>query len=203
MGFRLSLLVAAAACIAPTLAFAPGAVSLSRSPALATSQAPARTAAAPLGLRMAAPVGSPAPSFSLPSSKGTTSLTDFKGKWVVLYFYPKVFTQGCTCQAQSMEEEAQAIRALGAEIVGASTDPVDKCIEFSEAYKLSFPLLSDKDGVLAKQYDSAISLPIVGTFANRKTFIINPKGEVAYAFDKVDAKGAGPEVIEQLKKLKA
>ena len=116
---------------------------------------------------------------------------------------PKAFTQGCTCQAEGFQKDASEIRKLGAEIVGVSTDPVQKLDEFAKAYSLSFPLLSDEKGTTAEAYGSALKIPFVGTFANRKTFIIDPKGQLRFAFDSVDAKKSSTDVIAKLKELRA
>mmetsp|Transcript_44649 Transcript_44649/g.89651 ORF Transcript_44649/g.89651 Transcript_44649/m.89651 type:complete len:199 (+) Transcript_44649:28-624(+) len=144
----------------------------------------------------------PAPTFNLPASTDkTVSLNSMSGKWTVLYFYPKAFTQGCTCQAEDLQKEADQIRKLNAEILGVSVDPVDKLKEFSKAYSLSFPLLSDEGGEIASAYDSVIKIPFIGAVANRKTFIIDPKGQIAYAFDGVKPQGHGEAVIAKLKEL--
>ena len=116
---------------------------------------------------------------------------------------PKAFTQGCTCQAEGFQKDASEIRKLGAEIVGVSTDPVSKLDEFAKAYGLTFPLLSDENGKTAEAYGSALKLPFVGTFANRKTFIIDPKSQLRFAFDSVDAKKSSSDVIAKLKELQA
>ena len=151
-------------------------------------------------------VNSPAPSFSLPSNRGKDiALNDLKGKWTVLYFYPGDFTSGCTIEAQNFEKNADAIRALGAEIVGVSVDSVDKHLDFAKSYGLSFPLLSDLGGKVSSEYGSALSIPFVGTFSNRQTYLIDPQGNLRWVFTDVQSRLAkhAEEVISKLKELKA
>jgi peroxiredoxin Q/BCP len=199
---RIMSLIAVAMCLA-TPAYSFIAPSFGPSPfaprfETAMSKRPA------MGLRMALPAtGAPAPAFEMPSSSGKTmTLKDFTGKWTVMYFYPKTFTEGCTCQAKNLEENSQEIKKLGATVVGVSTDPVEKHVEFIDKLGLSFTMMSDKGGEVAKAYGTALSIPLVGTFANRKTFIIDPKGNLAYVFDKVKASEHGVEVIAKLKELR-
>ena len=151
-------------------------------------------------------VNAAAPSFSLPSNRGKEiSLSDLKGKWTVLYFYPGDFTSGCTIEAQNFEENAAAIRALGAEIVGVSVDSVDKHLDFAKSYGLSFPLLSDVGGKVSSDYGSAIKIPFVGTFSNRQTYLIDPQGNLRWVFTDVQSRLAkhAEEVIAKLKELTA
>lgn len=85
----------------------------------------------------------------------------------MLYFYPGDFTSGCTIEAQNFEKNSGAIRDLGAEIVGISVDSIDKHLDFSKQYGLSFPLLSDNGGKVSAEYGSALKIPFIGTFSNR------------------------------------
>ena len=151
-------------------------------------------------------VSAPAPTFTLPSNAGRDiSNADLKGKWSVLYFYPGDFTSGCTLEAQNFEKNADAIRALGAEIYGVSVDSIDKHLDFKKKYGLSFPLLSDKDGKVSEAYGSALKIPFMGTFSNRQTYIIDPEGNLRWVFTDVESrlKKHAEEVIDKLKGLQA
>ena len=125
-------------------------------------------------------VGALAPSFELKDQNGETkSLKDFKGQWVVLYFYPKDDTPGCTTEAKNFRDKYLEYKALNAEIVGISLDDVSSHKDFSNAYKLPFTILADE----------------------RETFIIDPKGNIVYHYSDVDPDIHAEEVFEQLKKL--
>jgi peroxiredoxin Q/BCP len=151
-------------------------------------------------------VSAPAPAFKLPSNTGKDiSLDDLKGKWSVLYFYPGDFTSGCTIEAQNFEKSSGAIRGLGAEIYGVSVDGLEKHLDFSKSYGLSFPLLSDKDGKVSETYGSALKIPFMGTFSNRQTYIIDPEGKLRWVFTDVQSRlnKHADEVISKLKELQA
>jgi peroxiredoxin Q/BCP len=151
-------------------------------------------------------VSAPAPAFTLPSNAGKDiSVSDLKGKWAVLYFYPGDFTSGCTIEAQNFEKNADSIRKLGAEIYGVSVDGVDKHLDFSKKYGLSFPLLSDKDGKVSEKYGSALKIPFMGTFSNRQTYILDPEGNLRWVFTDVQSRLAkhAEEVMDKLKELQA
>eukprot|EP00277_Geminigera_cryophila_P012855 CAMPEP_0179441238 /NCGR_PEP_ID=MMETSP0799-20121207/24821_1 /TAXON_ID=46947 /ORGANISM="Geminigera cryophila, Strain CCMP2564" /LENGTH=157 /DNA_ID=CAMNT_0021225355 /DNA_START=148 /DNA_END=621 /DNA_ORIENTATION=+ len=135
------------------------------------------------------PLGEQAPGFDLPSDSGKNlSLKSLRGKWVVVYFYPKVFTQGCTCQAEAYQKDVDDFRSKNCEVVGISTNPMDKIQEFKLKYGLSFPMLADRECSVVESYGAAIKLPFIGTFANRFTYIIDPQGTLRATFGNVDPK---------------
>jgi thioredoxin-dependent peroxiredoxin len=146
-------------------------------------------------------VGDPAPDISAPSTSGkNVKLSELKGSWVVLYFYPKAFTPGCTAESCSLRDGYSEIRKLGATILGVSLDNLTTQIDFQAKYHLPFDLLSDSKKDVAKAFDS---LGLAGLMAQRKTFIISPEGKIAFIFDKVNTGGHDKEVAETLKKLQA
>lgn len=128
-------------------------------------------------------VGDKAPDFEGPTGEGNSlGLKDFLGKKnVVLYFYPKDDTSGCTREACSFRDNLQPLRSLGAEIIGISTDSVESHKKFSTKYKLPFPLISDKEKRIAKAYGV---LKDTGTSTFRVTFIIDKNGKIAKIFRK-------------------
>lgn len=147
--------------------------------------------------------GEAAPDFSLPDQNGTVrSLRDFGGKWLVLYFYPKDDTPGCTQQACAFRDDLHQLTAMGAEVVGVSVDDTTSHAEFAKKYHLPFPLLADKKGEIAERYGSILDL-VVAKFAKRNTFLINPQGKIAKVYLKADASRNSKEVIEDLKVLAA
>lgn len=144
-------------------------------------------------------VGQPAPAFQAPATDGTiVRLSDLKGKWVVLYFYPKAFTPGCTAEACALRDGFTKLQEMGAVIYGVSFDDLEKLKKFKAEYKLPFDLLSDGDKTMAKAYDS---VALAGLTAARKTFIIDPEGNLAYIFEKVATKTHDREVYDVLMKL--
>lgn len=143
----------------------------------------------------------PAPDFELLDQSSTRhKLSNYADKWLVLYFYPKDDTPGCTKEACNFRDDIYKIRELKAEIIGVSTDNVSSHAEFAEKYNLPFPLLSDKDAVVAKSYGAAMKL---GPFsiAKRHSFIISPQGKIAKIYRKVDPKNHSDEIIADLKAL--
>jgi thioredoxin-dependent peroxiredoxin len=126
-------------------------------------------------------VGDPAPNFRLPTSNGSyVALQDFLGKKnVVLYFYPKDFTRGCTAEACSFRDSYEAFKNLGAEVIGISSDTQDSHRDFAQQHHLPFILLSDADGLLRKAYQVKKSL---GLFAGRVSFVIDKKGIIRHIF---------------------
>ena len=143
--------------------------------------------------------GMNAPDFVLVDQNNTKrSLSDFKGEWVVLYFYPKDDTPGCTTEACSFRDNMEIISKLNANILGVSVDSQESHKEFSEKYSLPFPILADVNGEVAKKYDSYGSF--VGfKYASRHTFIINPSGKIHKVYKKVNPGKHASEVIEELK----
>jgi len=152
--------------------------------------------------------GAKAPSFELPNSRGqgSTSLGSLTkdGKWTVLYFYPGAFTSGCTLEARSFQSDIAKYRNLNSQIVGVSVDPVEKNAKFCSAEGLDFYMLSDQAGLISKAYGSAVSIPGFGTFSNRQTYIIDPKGNLRWVFTDVESHipRHSQEVLEKLNELK-
>ena len=145
-------------------------------------------------------LGENAPSFEGLTADGSKlSLKDFIGKKnVVLYFYPKDDTPGCTKEACSFRDSIKSLEGLDTEIVGVSLDSVDSHKKFKEKYHLPFPLLSDKDKRIATAYGV---LKEGGTSASRVTFIIDKKGKIAKIFPKVDVNIHTSEVTAALREL--
>ena len=154
---------------------------------------------------MAAPTlkpGDDAPNFSLPDNQGRqVSLNDFKGKWVVLYFYPKDDTPGCTTEACHFRDDFKLLENLGAQVIGVSIDDSFSHKKFAEKYNLPFPLLSDASGEVASLY-GALNNFLVIKLAKRYTYLINPQGKIAKIYLSVDTSKHSQEIIEDLKKLK-
>ena len=147
--------------------------------------------------------GSPAPEFSLPDQNGRiVRLADFRGKWVVLYFYPKDDTPGCTEEACAFRDDQVALTLLGAQVVGVSLDDSASHAAFARKYNLPFPLLADMDAKVAASYGAVTNL-VVAKFARRYTFLIDPQGRIARTYLKVDTSRHSAEIIADLKRLTA
>jgi peroxiredoxin Q/BCP len=145
--------------------------------------------------------GQPAPAFSLPDQDGKTrTLDEFRGRWLVLYFYPKDDTPGCTEQACTFRDDWQRLSALGAAVVGVSVDDVTSHFSFAKKYSLPFPLLADTNGDLAGRYGSVYHLGPV-KFARRNTFLVNPQGEVAKGYLSADTSRNSLEVIQDIQRM--
>src|SRR5215204_3834967 len=146
-------------------------------------------------------VGTAAPTFKLTTNEGKqVSLADFKGKWVVLYFYPKDFTSGCTLEARNFQRDLAKYTAANAVILGGSGDTTEKHKEFCTKEGLNFKLLSDSDAKVSEQYGSTMEYNGAKLSA-RNTFIIDPQGKVAKVFDKVKVAGHSEEVLAALASL--
>jgi len=143
--------------------------------------------------------GMDAPAFKLIDQYNTErELKDYKNKWLVIYFYPKDDTPGCTTEACSFRDNIEIINKLNTSILGVSVDSNESHKEFSKKYSLPFPILSDINGEVAKKYDSFGSF--VGfKYASRHTFIINPSGKIHKIYKKVDPKNHVEEIITELK----
>jgi peroxiredoxin Q/BCP len=142
--------------------------------------------------------GQVAPTFTLPSQDGTpTSLSTFKGKWVVLYFYPKDMTSGCTLEAHNFQQDAEKYQKMHAVILGVSLDSVDSHKQFCAKEGLNFKLLSDSDKKVVAQYGSLGSM-MGFTMAKRNTFLINPEGKIVKVWTGVDPKTHSAEVLAEL-----
>ena len=149
-------------------------------------------------------VGAPAPAFRLQDQNGKWhQLSDYQGKWVVLYFYPKDNTPGCTTQACELRDDIFKFRELGAVILGVSVDDVESKKAFAEEHGLPFPVLADADKKVSSAYGVLTKFMGLMELARRDTFIIDPQGKVAKHYAKVDPKGHSPLVLAELKRLGA
>lgn len=147
--------------------------------------------------------GSAAPDFSLPDQDGRfRSLSEFRGRWVVLYFYPRDDTPGCTTQACTFRDDFDLLHALGAQVLGVSVDSVASHAAFAQKYRLPFPLLADETGDTALRYGSLRDFALF-RFARRNTFLIDPAGRVARAYVGVNPAGDAPQVALDLRTLQA
>ena len=143
--------------------------------------------------------GDAAPAFEAPATGGkTVKLADYKDKWLVLYFYPKADTPGCTKQACSLRDGIEGLTSVNATVLGASVDSVESQEKFKAKYKLPFDLIADEKKEVAKAYDVMGAL---GLMAQRKTFIINPEGKVARVSDDVETSKHVEQVAAALKEL--
>jgi peroxiredoxin Q/BCP len=144
-----------------------------------------------------------APDFTLKDESGKThSLTDYKGKWLVLYFYPKDDTPGCTAEACSLRDAATDISELDAEVVGVSADDAESHGKFIAKHHLNFTLLSDPTKAAIEAYGAWGKKMFGKEGILRKTFIINPHGEVVKVYGRVTPLGHGEQVTAELKRLK-
>ncbi len=147
--------------------------------------------------------GTHAPNFTLPSQEGAqVSLDQFKGKWVVLYFYPKDFTSGCTVEAHNFQRDLDKYTAKNAAIVGVSVDNVDSHKSFCTKEGLNFKLLADPDHAVVAKYGSVMEYNGM-TLAARNTFLIDPTGVIRKVYLKVSPQGHSEEVLADLQKLQA
>jgi thioredoxin-dependent peroxiredoxin len=146
-------------------------------------------------------VGAAAPGFNLTTNEGKqVNLDDFKGKWVVLYFYPKDFTSGCTLEAHNFQRDLAKYQAANAVILGVSVDTAESHKEFCAKEGLNFKLLSDTDAKVSEQYGSIMEYN-GAKYSARNTFIIDPQGKVAKVFEKVNPGGHSDEVLAALATL--
>ncbi len=146
-------------------------------------------------------VGSPAPEFELADQDGQLhSLEDYRNQWVVLYFYPKDETPGCTTEACEFRDSIFEFRELNAQILGVSLDDVESHKAFAENHGLPFPLLADVEGDISSAY--GVKTRMFGmTVAKRQTFIIGPDGNIARHYEKVSPDEHSAEVLAALKEL--
>jgi peroxiredoxin Q/BCP len=156
-----------------------------------------------LALSVAAPAadlpveGAKAPDFTLKSQEGkTVSLKDFRGQWVVLYFYPKDMTQGCTIEAHNFQRDQAQYDSKKAAIVGVSADSVDSHVQFCTKENLTFKLLADPEKSVITSYGS-----LNGMMAARNTFLIDPNGVIRKVYTKVSPNPHSEQVLTDLTQL--
>ena len=147
-------------------------------------------------------VGDPAPDFTLPDQEDQPhALTDYRGRWVVLYFYPKDDTPGCTTEACSFRDNINRLIAQDAAVLGVSMDDVASHADFAAEHELPFPLLADPEGEVVDRYGSLSDFMVV-KFAKRHTFIIDPEGRIAKIYRDVDPDEHVRDVLDDLKALR-
>jgi thioredoxin-dependent peroxiredoxin len=148
--------------------------------------------------------GDKAPDFSLPDQNGKrVELSDFKGETVVLYFYPRADTPGCTVQACGVRDRSTEYEAAGARVIGISPDEVGAIDKFAGKYDLGFTLLADADHAVAEKYGTWVEKSMYGKKymgVQRATFIVGPDGKVAKVFPKVSPKTHDDLVLKALKR---
>ena len=145
-----------------------------------------------------------AAAFSLQDETGSLhSLSDYAGKWVVLYFYPKDDTPGCTVEACGMRDARDDLMDLGAEVIGISKDEAASHEKFKAKYSLNFTLLTDADGSVMEAYGAWGKKQFGVEGVLRKTFIIDPQGIVVKVYGRVTPDGHGIKVVSDLKQLQA
>ncbi|WP_350305343.1 thioredoxin-dependent thiol peroxidase [Photorhabdus viridis] len=147
--------------------------------------------------------GDKAPQFSLPDQDGETiNLSDFEGQRVLVYFYPKAMTPGCTVQACGLRDEMDTLKELGVEVLGISTDNPSKLSRFVEKEMLNFTLLSDEDHQIAEQFGAWGKKQFMGkTYdgIHRISFLIDAKGNIEHVFDKFKTSDHHQIVVDYLK----
>ncbi len=145
--------------------------------------------------------GAIAPDFTLPSQQGDpVSLKDYRGNWIVLYFYPKDQTPGCTREAHNFQVDQPKYAERNAVVLGVSVDSVDSHKEFCDKEGLNFKLLADTDGKVSRAYGSLKNLGVV-KFAARHTFLIDPTGKIAKSYTSVDPARHSAEVLAALDRM--
>lgn len=148
-------------------------------------------------------VGDLAPNFTLPNQNGKSlQLQYYQGKWVVLYFYPKNDTPGCTTEACSFRDNINRLIAQQAIVLGVSVDSQESHANFAKKYKLPFDLLADEDGTVTSKYGALLDLKVV-KFAKRHSFIIDPTGRIAKIYRQVNPKQHVREVMADLQALQS
>lgn len=148
-----------------------------------------------------------APTFSLPDQTGAThNLEDYSGSWLVLYFYPEDDTPGCTIEACAFRDDLPDLQSKGLTIVGVSGDSVASHAKFAEKYHLNFDILADESKATLEAYGAwgeKKTLGMTHTGATRKTFLINPAGEIAKEYPKVTPLGHTKQILEDYEALTA
>jgi thioredoxin-dependent peroxiredoxin len=147
-------------------------------------------------------VGQPAPDFSLTTGDGSqVSLKDFRGKWIVLYFYPKDFTSGCTMEAHNFQRDLTKYDQAGAVILGVSVDSAQSHKDFCAKEGLNFKLLADSDARVSAEYGSTMDYK-GAKMAARNTFIIDPRGKIVKVYTGVKPADHSEQVLKDLAELK-
>ncbi len=145
----------------------------------------------------------PAPDFELVDQHGNVhSLDNYRGHWLVLYFYPKNNTPGCTTEACEFRNDYQLFKNLNASLLGISVDHSLSHAEFATKYQLPFPLLADNNGTTAKKYQALFDLHIF-KFAKRRTFIIDPAGIMRVRYKNIHPKSHSEQVLRDLEILQS
>ena len=149
-------------------------------------------------------IGQTAPDFKLQDQKGDWhTLAQHRGQWVVLYFYPKDFTSGCTDEVCTFRDDIHKLRKAGALVLGVSLDDVKSHADFADKYHVPFPLLSDHEQVAAKEYAVlTFSQKMNLSYAKRETFLIDPHGKIVKHYVDVDPKANSAQVLTDLAELK-
>jgi peroxiredoxin Q/BCP len=148
-------------------------------------------------------VGQTAPAFRLQDQNGKWHTpADHQGRWVVLYFYPKDFTPGCTAQVCAFRDDVAKLRQQGADVLGVSLDDVKSHADFAAKYHVPFPLLSDADSSTAQTY-GVLASKVGFKYARRTTFLIDPQGKIAKVYQDVDPEKNSAQVLADLATLKA
>jgi len=146
-------------------------------------------------------VGQPAPDFNLPDQDNKLhTLADYRGKWLVLYFYPKDDILDCTKEACAFRDNLEKFTELGAKVVGVGIDDTESHAKFAKKYHLPFPLLSDKTTETTDSYGALLNLPFL-KMAKHHTFLIDPQGKVGKMYLTIDASKHSRQIIADLKKL--
>jgi peroxiredoxin Q/BCP len=147
-------------------------------------------------------VGEAAPDFRLQDQDGEWhQLSDYKGRWLAVYFYPKDDTPGCTTEACNFRDNMYQFEAIGASVVGISVDDVDSHKEFSTKYKLPFTLLADPEGTVCDEYGVLRDFKAM-TLASRQSFLVNPEGIIVKHYDDVDPEAHTQEVLADIQAMR-
>lgn len=150
-------------------------------------------------------IGQKAPDFKLPDQDGKIhALSDYKGKWVVIYFYPKDDTPGCTIEACGFRDKSTVLTDKGIVVLGVSKDKVSSHKKFADKFQLPFSLLSDESKEMISSYEALGEKKFMGkTFMgiHRYTYLINPEGLIAKAYEKVDVKSHADEILGDVERL--
>ena len=148
-------------------------------------------------------IGDDAPNFSLNDAEGNVHhLSDYAGNYLVLYFYPKDDTPGCTKEACHFRDDIGPLEKLGAKVVGISVDSTQSHANFIKKYKLPFPLLADGDGAVANAYNALTNLYLF-KIAKRYTYLISPAGKIGKIYKNVDSSNHSQEIIADLKVMQS